>query len=177
MPKKTTIDFVEIVPIEYHRARKEYSGHPNYCGRPARYPSMRVHSPRIIRYRDISFNPNLTRKDLEKVVSETNMQEKAYVDNNPDRYLFYRYGNRPLVIFDRLEKKICTTAGELKKFGERACQQQGSILLRLLKEHGHANFKRVTITANPWRIGYTKEDREITFRALHYLFGDNTKKK
>jgi hypothetical protein len=39
--------------------------------------------------------------------------------------------------------------------------------------HGHAQFRRVTVTANPDRIGCTKEDRDATFKALHRLFGDN----
>ena len=156
MLTKPTIDLVEVIPIEYCNARKDKK-------------TQSVHSPRIIRYRDLSFNPHLTQKQLEKIIRETKMKEKASAHNNPDRYLFYQYGNMPMIILDLVDRKICTTIGIMKEYGESACQQQASILMRLLRQHGQANFKRVTVTANPYRLGSTKEDRDITYRALESL--------
>jgi hypothetical protein len=74
-----------------------------------------------------------------------------------------------MIILDLLEKKICTTKGILEEYGERFCQQQASILMRLLKKHKQANFKRVTVTVNPYRIGTSVEDRKITYKAIEHL--------
>lgn len=162
-----SIDLVEVVPIEYQKGRREVQ-----AGRMVTW-----HNPRIIRYRELSFNPHLNQKDLEKIIAKTKMKKKASAQKNSDRYLFYQYGKKPMIILDLVERIICTTKEILEEHGERACQQQASILMRLLKEHGHANFNRVTVTANPYRIGRTKDDRDITFKALHYLFGDYEKEK
>jgi hypothetical protein len=167
MLKNSVIELVDVEPVEYHNARKDFRENPVFNSH------CRIHNARIIRYRNLSFSPNLTQKDIEFVIEHTRMKKRASVHNNPDRYLFYQYGDsKPLIILDMLERKICTTKGKLKEYGERICQQQASIVLRLLKKYKFANFKRVSVTANPWRIGRTKEDREITFKALNRLFGE-----
>jgi hypothetical protein len=163
MLNEFTDNLVEVVPIEYHKARTDNLGH----GAPVH------HSPRIIRYRDLNFDNNLTKQKLDQIVARTKMQRRVLVTQSFDRYLTYQYANKPAIVLDLLERKILTTKTAIETCGERSCQQQASILMRLLKEHGHANFKRVTVTANPDRIGHTKEDREITFKALHSLLGEN----
>lgn len=163
MSKKSGIELVEVAPIEYHRGYREQDD---------RYQIDRWHNPRIIRYRDLSFNPRLTQKELETIVAKTRMKKEVSVNSEQDRYIFYKYGKKPMIILDLVERKICTTNEALKENGERTCQQQASILMRLLMRYGHARFSRVTVTANPYRMGKTKEDRDITFQALHYLFGD-----
>ncbi len=156
MLSEPTIDLVEVVPIEYHKARIDKK-------------TRSVHSPRIIRYRHLSFNPHLTLKELEEIIKKTKMKKKVSVHNNPDRFLFYQYVGMPTIILDLVDRKICSTKDIIKKFGESACQQQASILMRLLKQHRHANFKRVTVTANPYRLGMTKEDRDISYKAIESL--------
>jgi hypothetical protein len=160
---KAIEDIVPIEPIEYQRARVEKKFYPlNYT----------IHNPRIIRYRDFSFNINLTETILTKIVTKTNMSKNVKVNCFKDRYLFYRYSDKPAIILDLVERKVCTSKKMIKEYGESVCQQQASILMRLLKQHGHASFRRVTVTANPDRIGSTKEDREITFKALQKLMED-----
>jgi hypothetical protein len=152
---KLTVDLVGVVPIEFHKAWID--------------KKKSVHSPRIMRYRDLSFNPHLTQKQLEEIIKKTKMKKKASVHNNSERYLIYQYGGMPTIILDLFNRKICTKNDIIKKFGESACQQQASILLRLLKQHHHANFKRVTVTVNPYRLGMTKEDRDISYKAIESL--------
>jgi histidinol phosphatase-like PHP family hydrolase len=154
---------VEVVPIEYHKARIDELG----------YGVTSHHNPRIIRYRDFSFDPHLTKEKLEQIVAKTHMKRRVLVIQHFDRFLSYQYANKPTIILDLLEGKVFTTKRAVDIHGESKCQQQASILMRLLKQHGHAMFRRVTVTANPYRIGYTKEDRDITFKALHRLLGDN----
>ena len=65
----------------------------------------------------------------------------------------------------------------LKKEGHQA-----SLVLRILKgtkKHpiGLANFKRISATFNPYRIGRTAKEREIVFQAAHDLFNDGFKGK
>jgi hypothetical protein len=167
MLNKPLIDLVELVPIEYHKGRHEVQASG----------MVTWHNPRIIRYRDISFNSRLTQKDLEKIIGKTNVRKKVSVKKNRNRYLLYQYGNKPTIILDVVKRKIFTTKETLEKHGESTCQQQASILMRLLKEHKHVSFRRVSVTANPDRIGYTNEDRDITFNALHHLFGDYSRKE
>ena len=102
------------------------------------------------------------------------MKKKASVIQNQDRFIRYQYDGKPLIILDLLDRTIKTTKGTLDFYGERACQQQASILLRLLRSHKYAHFKQVSITVNPNRIGKTAKDREITFKAIKYLFNDPT---
>ena len=150
-----SIKLVKIDPIEYQYRRSEIRK-----------------SPRILRYRDLSFSPHLTRAILNRIIKNTKMKKKAMAHQNPDRYIFYEYNQKPQIILDMLERTINVSEGTLKKHGLRACQQQASILMRLLKKHRYAHFKRVSITANPSRIGRTREDRAVTFRALKNLFND-----
>jgi hypothetical protein len=161
MLKEFADSLVEVVPIEYHRARTENLGHG----------VISHHSPRIIRYRDLSFDNNLTKQKLDQIVARTKVQKRVLVIQNFDRYLTYQYANKPTIVLDLLERKILTTKTAIETCGERNCQQQASILMRLLQEHGYANFRRLTVTANPERLGYTKEDRDITFKALNRLLG------
>ena len=148
------LKLIEIEPVEY-----QY-----------KLPGNR--NPRILRYRGLSFSQNITQTILRRIISRTKMKKKASAQQNPDRYIFYEYDRKPQIILDLLNRSIHVTEGTLKKHGMRACQQQASILLRLLKRYGYANFRRISVTANPYRIGRTSEDREITFQALKRLFND-----
>jgi hypothetical protein len=160
MKKKTeNLELAEIQPIEYQFKMPKYK------------------NPRILRYRGLSFSPNLTQTILNRIIAKTRMKKKASAHQNPDRYIFYQYGQEPQIILDMLEHKIFVTKGTFKRFGERKCQQQASILMRLLKKHDYAHFKRISITLNPSRFGKTPEDREITCRALRYLLNDSASLK
>jgi hypothetical protein len=155
MKKKTeNLELVEIQPIEYQFKMPKHK------------------NPRILRYRELSFTPNLTQAILNRIIAKTRMKKKASAHQNPDRYIFYQYGQEPQIILDMLTRKILVTKGTFEQFGERKCQQQASILMRILKEHGYAHFTRKSVTVNPNKIGKTAEDRKTTYRACKYLFND-----
>ena len=150
---------VKVEPIEYHYKMK---GNRN---------------PRIIRYRRLSFSSHITQVVMDRIIQKTKMKKKALAQQDPYQFIFYKYGNKPQIILDLLNETINVSEGTLKKHGMRTCQQQASLLLRLLKEHKYAHFKRISVTANPMRIGKTPEDREITFQAIKRLFNDPMKHK
>lgn len=152
------IDLVIIEPIEYRLRMGKYR------------------NPRIIRYRSLGFSPNLTQAILNRIIEQTKLKKKTSALQNPDRYLFYEYGNQPIIVLDLLERTINTTTGTLKHWGMRKCQQQASILLRLLRKHHQAYFIQRSITCDPGDMGRTAEDREVTFQALHDLFNDKVDK-
>ena len=160
-------DVVGIEPIEYVKARRDKLGD----GRDS------LHSPRIIRYRNLTFNNKLTKQQLVKISREIVSSWRITIDYVFERYLVYKYMAKPLVVLDLVERRICTTKQMIVKYGESHCQQQASILLRILLKNGQASFKRVTVTSNPYRLGYTKEDREITFKAINIILGDHEKVK
>lgn len=148
------------MPIEYHRKAPKH-----------RHPRLQI-------YWDYSFSPNLTKAVVERVIG--NLKKKAIisVQSNSDRYLLWRYGvHKPQICLDLLNMKVCVSRGTLKRYSLKFCQQQASLVLRILKgtkKHpvGLARFKRISVTFNPCRIGRTAEERKITFQAAHDLFND-----
>jgi hypothetical protein len=153
---------VEITPIEYQAARIEFRRTTRTTTR---------HNPRVIRYRDFRLDYQLSKGKLEEIITKIRISRSVSISGD-ERYINYRYTGKPVVIIDRIAEKLLTTTEDLEKYGERACQQSCSILMRILQKHRYASFKRISVTVDQYRMGKTKEDREITFRAIEYLVGN-----
>jgi hypothetical protein len=158
-------ELIEIMPIEYHRKVPKH-----------RHPRLQI-------YWDYSFSPNLTKAIVEGVVRKLKNKERISIQSNSDRYILWRYGtNKPQICLDNLNGKVCVSTGTLKRYSLKSCQHQASLVLRILKgtkKHpiGLANFRRISATFDPYRIGRTAKEREITFQAAHDLFNDRFKGK
>ena len=143
--------WAEIEPIEY-QIRKE-----------------KGRNPRIIRYRNLSFSLHLTQEIMNRIIKATKMKKNAVALNSGDQFVIYQYEGKPPVILDLLNQRVSTTKKALRQFGMRVCQQQASIVMRLLKKHGYAKFRRISVTVNTYRIGKNREDRKLTYKAIEDL--------
>ena len=162
--KRIKAEPIEIMPIEYH------------------LKVQRKRHPRLQIYWDYSFSSKLTQSIMDRVVRQTNMKKRVSVQNNPDQFILWKYPGKPQICLDKLLRKVFVSRETLEHFGRKSCQQQASLVLRILKgtkKHavGLANFKRISATFNPYRIGRTAKEREITFQAVHDLFNDKLKSK
>jgi hypothetical protein len=147
----TASDLIEVVPVEFEAAHGS-------------------HKPRIRRHLKLKFGP-FKLKELEEIAQEIHVKEKVSVYEVSDIYYCWRYPRKPLVIFDRLEDKIKTTKSEFSKHGERTCMQTAAIFVKLLtsKKYRLAKSIRTSYTIDIRKIGYNKEDREVTYRAIEML--------
>ena len=72
--------------------------------------------------------------------------------------------------------KVKTTKGTIEHFGLEQCEQQASIVLKILQKYGYANFKRITLST--WRLGDTREERERNIQAFkRYIEKEGFKSK
>lgn len=153
----------EIMPIEYH----------------LKVPKKK--NPRLQIYWDYSFSPNLSQNVMDWIVQHTRKKKRVSVQVL-DELVLWHYPGKPQICLNKLTRKVFVSKKTLKQFGRKSCQQQASLVLRILKgtkKHpiGLANFKRISATFNPYRIGKTAKEREITFQAAHDLFNDRLKDK
>jgi hypothetical protein len=145
------LNLVKIEPIEYQR----------------KMPKGK-HS-RILTYWGFSFSPHITQNDLDRIVRMLRTKQKVAALNNPDELIFWQYSGAPLIILNKLRQSIFTIEKDFKRFAERTCQQQASLVLRVLKKHGLAQFRRNSLTVNPKKFGRNSGEREQTFQAIRYL--------
>jgi len=158
-------ELVEIMPIEYH------------------FKVPKNKHPRLQIYWDYSFSPNLTQAIFNRIIKDFKQKDKIKIQNNSDRFIVYQFARKPQIYLDKLTNKICVRRGTLNHYSKQHCQQQGSYVLRILKgtkkqretRPAYASFKRISVTCNPYRIGRTKEEREIYFEAVMDLFNDKPK--
>lgn len=127
-------------------------------------------NPRIIRYRKREpYLRKVTLEILKEIIDETPMQKKVNLKTYSSTKVAYKYGSKPELLFDLETYKIFVTPETFNQHGERSCQQQASILMRLLKKFYCIYFVRKSVTLNPNRIGKTPTDRKITYNAFEYL--------
>ena len=167
-------ELVEIMPIEYC---------PEYRIFDKRVGRIVTKNPRLQIYWGYSFSPNLTQAIFDRIVKDFKQKDKIKIQNNSDRFIAYQFAGKPQIYLDKLTNKIYVTRGTLNHYSKQHCQQQGSYVLRILKgtkkqretRPAYASFKRISVTCNPYRIGRTKEEREIYFEAVMDLFNDKPK--
>lgn len=147
-------DLVEVVPIEY--AGKWYKKKP----------------PRIYRYRNIEWHliEHCTQEGLDNMIQSMNKKEPISA-KRIGQFISYRYGNRAEIILDTHSKKLYVTKSTFDRHGERQCQHQASFVMRVLKYH-FVLFKRIQFELDPYRVGKTPEDRQISINAIKHLFND-----
>jgi hypothetical protein len=159
-----TIRLVEIMPIEYHKARLQLDRKKGKVLRKA---------PRLLIYWDFTVDPGLSQEKMEKMIHDVHMKKKAVVLENPDERIEYKYDREPNIIFlKKYPNKVFTTKAILDEYGEGKCQQQASIVMRMLRKYGYATFKQTSATFDPKRVGRTPEERKIVVKAMKNLFGD-----
>jgi len=173
---------VEVMPIEYRQASLQRKIKKMPSGTPKSINHVRK-NPRLQIYWDYTFSSNLTQAIFNRIVKDFKQKTKITIQNNPDRFIVYQFTGKPKIYLDKLTKKIYVTRGTLNYYSRQHCQQQASYVLRILKgtkkqretRPAYASFKRTSVTCNPDRIGRTKEQREIYFKAVADLFNDNSK--
>lgn len=146
---------IKIVPIEYQKTTK--------------YKDRR-HYPRIIIFTDIKLNPNLTQEKFDEILSKVPLKKKARGIANPKHYIFYNYGNEPMVILDLVTGEVFTTKTIIEYYGITKPQIQASIILKILKRFNQASFKRKVLST--YRLGTDKEAIEQIFNAYIRLIGE-----
>lgn len=117
------MDFIQVPPIEYQLRVREKK------------------SPRIIRSWDIEYSQRLDQDKLDRVVREIHTRRKVSITRDSYHYLFWQYKGEPSIALKLLTNEIGTTKGNLKLFGERKCQIQASIVLKVLKKYGPADIE------------------------------------
>jgi len=138
---------VKVLPIEYQKTAKY---------------------PRIVVYRNIKLSKHLTQGIFDRLIEETRMKEKARAVFNPDNYVIYQYGMKPMLILDLEANEVLTYETVIQHYGLRKVQQQATILLRLLKKYGYAKFKRVVVSS--YRMGNNLKENLEVFEAYQRLF-------
>jgi hypothetical protein len=132
-------------------------------------------NPRIIRYRNLVKLFPISIEKLKENVKHTRTKKVVTVEQYSTNHIAYQYGRKPQIILNTETAATFVTEKTFERHGERACQQQASILMRLLKDYYLINFVRVSNTLNPYRIGKNADDREITYRAFKHLMNDPIK--
>jgi len=140
------IDLVKIEPIEYRPSDKY---------------------PRIIWYRNLSFDKDLTQRKLDIIKKKLILQRNISISCNPNQFLMWQYEGGPMIILDLKEGTINTTKGTVEHFGIGTCQQAASTLLRILRKYRHAKFKQVGIST--YRIGETPQRRKELLETFERL--------
>lgn len=140
------IKLEEIKPIEYR-------------------PSMKY--PQIVWYRDLIIDKDLTQKELNAIKKKVHLKKEVTIQNNPSVYLTWQYEDRPQLYLLKEDGKIYVSEGTLKEFGIGQCQQEASILLRILRKYKHASFKQVVLST--YRLGDTPDQRERLLEAFNRL--------
>lgn len=163
---------VEVMPIEYTHKRRFYDR------RLRRYVAK---NPRLQISWGYTFSPNLTQEILNTLVANFEHKDKINIQSNSDRFVIYHFERKPKIYLDKVANKMYVTRRTMKRYSRQHCQQQASLVLRILKgsekdrrrRPAYANFKRISVTCNPKRIGRTREERQIYFEAVIDLFNDN----
>jgi len=134
---------VRVLPVEYQRTN--------------RYP-------RIVVYKNVKLSKHLSQGVFDKLIEQTRMKEKARAVFNPDNYIIYQYGIKPMIILDLEGNQVLTYETVIRHYGLRKVQQQATILLRLLKKYGYARFKRVVLSS--YRMGKNLRENIEVFECI-----------
>ena len=167
-------ELVEIMPIEY-------SFMPTYFSK--RAGRRKTKNPRLQIPWDYTFSQHLTQEIFNKLVANFEHKSKIHIQSDSDRFIVYQYEGKPKIYLDKLTNKMLVTRGTMNHYSKQHCQQQASFILRILKgskkdrlrRPAYASFKRISVTCDPYRIGRTKEERQIYFEAVMDLFNDKPK--
>ena len=156
-----TIDVVEVLPVEFNY-KKDY---------------IRI-------YRKIKISPNLTQEKFNQIISKENLKEYPSIIGNPNCKIYYQYPNKPMIILDLQNNKILTNLDVWNTYQHHLIMHQASIILRILRKHHLANFKRALVTISTDRLGETKKERELTHKLIeesiqrkYERYGRNIKEK
>jgi hypothetical protein len=156
-----SIRLVELTPMEFR-----ISGHKK--GR--RYKA-------IVWFRDLKINRFSTKhrgvldqRSIDYILRDIKTKERIFTAQNSDNLLYWQYPNKPLIVIDLRERQpiIGTTEGNIEHFGMRRCQIEASIVLKILKNYGFAEFRRVTLST--YRLGNTREQRIKVIDAFESMF-------
>ena len=153
-------ELVEVMPIEYH------------------FEVPKPRHPRLQIYWGYSFSRDLTQAIFDGILKDFKQKHKVKIQNNPDRFIVYQFVGKPQIYLDKLTRKVYVTERTLKHSSKQHCQQQASYVLRILKgtkkqretRPAYADFKRISATCDPNRIGRNELEREIYFEAVRDLF-------
>jgi hypothetical protein len=126
---------VKVMPVEYRRR--------------AKYPNITV-------YYDVKIKKNIKTSEIRSKIETIKTKKKPNITANPYHYLFYQYDNAPMIIIDLDTGEFLTTKHVIEHYGLWKVKQQASIVLRLLKRLGYADYKRRVLST--YRLGTNKED-------------------
>lgn len=162
-------ELVEVFPIEYNSSRKRLDK--------KRMKHVKK-NPRLQIYWGYSLSPYLTKAIVDSIVSHLRHRKEISVQSTPDGSIVWKYSGKPPIHLSRPERKTFVSRETLELFGRQSCQQQASEVLRILKgtkkqretRPAYAQFKRISATCDPNRIGRNKHEREIYFEAVRDLF-------
>jgi len=146
------LNYVRIKPIEYAYRKGEE-------GR----------NPRTIRYRGITFKPNLSLEEVERIVSKLRKKREITVSQDQARFIWWKYGDQPQIGIDILNNTVFAAEDTVRQSGMRDCQIQAAICLKILKKGELAKCYSVSATYNPCRMGGDLGDAEITFEAFREI--------
>lgn len=163
------MELVEVFPIEYNPSRKVWS---------KRKATFVKTTPRLQIYWGYSFSPHLTQAIIDIIVSLLRHKKNISVQSTPDGSIIWKYSGKPPIHLSRPERKTFVSRETLELFRRQSCQQQASEVLRILKgtkkqretRPAYAQFKRISATCDPNRIGRNELEREIYFEAVRDLF-------
>jgi len=141
--------FVEVQPFEYQ------------------YPTGQF--PRLITYFGFKFSKRLTQEIIKAIIEDLETEKEVTVVQNPNGLLVWQYEGKPLIAIDKNNNRIFTTQGAINYYGIDDCQKQAAYVLQILRKYGFAKFTGYVIKYEPYRLGGTPKERELTRQALERL--------
>jgi len=144
--------FVEIQPFEYQ------------------YPTGQL--PRLITYFGFKFSPRLTQETIKAIVDDLETEKEVTVMQNPNGLLVWQYEGKPLIAIDKNSNRIFTVQEAINYYGIDDCQKQAAYVLQILRKYGFTKFTGYVIKYEPYRLGRTPKERELTRQALERLAKD-----
>ena len=144
--------FVEIQPFEYQ------------------YPIGQF--PRLITYFGFKFSKRLTQEVIEAIIEDLETEKEVSVMQNPNGLLVWQYEGKPPIAIDKNNNRIFTTQRAINYYGIDDCQKQAAYVLQILRKYGFAKFTGFIIKYEPYLLGRTPQERELTRQALERLAKD-----
>jgi hypothetical protein len=145
-------ELVKITPIEFQLRTAEKGKHP-----------------RIIVYRNIQFSRRLDQDILNKVTHHLVTQEKIETGVS-ESFLTWYYFGKPEMWIDTINNELLAIPSIGFRFANyEYCQQQATILLKVLKKFYLARYRTCSITYNPDKMGRTSEELEESLKVIRYI--------
>lgn len=142
---------VKIEPIEFQLRTAEKGKHP-----------------RVIFYKNIQFSHRLDQDTLNKVTHHLDTQEEIETGVS-ESFLTWYYSGRPEIWIDTINNELFAFPSIFAHSDYGYCQQQATILLKVLKKFHLARYRTCSITYNPDKMGRTSEELEEALEAIRYL--------